>query len=49
MHVRILGVELYNRPPSIDVPPIDDNTDFWHSLNRSRVGRRSGQWNEQTI
>ncbi len=25
MHLRILGVELYNRPPSIDVPSIGDN------------------------
>ena len=44
MHVRILGVELYDRPPSID-----DNLDFWHSLNRSRVGRRVRPWNEQTV
>jgi len=25
MHLRILGVELYNRPPSIDVPSIGDS------------------------
>jgi len=24
MHMRILGVELYDSPPSIDVPPIGD-------------------------
>jgi hypothetical protein len=26
MHVRILGVERYNRPPSMDGPSIDDIT-----------------------
>ena len=34
MHMRILGVALYNRPPCIDVPSIDDI-----AVTRGIVGR----------
>lgn len=44
MHVRILGVELRDRQPSIDVPSIDDNTqEEFESVGQALSGAGKSQ------